>query len=148
MPIGRLLIIVFGQDEGRHVRLERCSTTLSPCFPIRVHHVVVEFRFEADARPCVEEFPPIASLCCRGQVSISKHGRAVFGDPLGFRIVVQEVFHFFVEIREVAFNFHDVLVYAFGNEEVGVGLDPFWFVNDREGGAIEEVFSATAVGVT
>lgn len=60
----------------------------------------------------------------------------------------EEVFHFSVEIRKVAFNFHDVLVFACRDEKMGVGFDPLWFVNDGDGGAVEEVFAATAIGVT
>jgi hypothetical protein len=84
----------------------------------------------------MEEFAPVTSLRCRRQVAISESGGAVVSNSLSFGIVCEEVFHLVIEIRKVAFNLDDILLWAFRNEEVRMWFYPFCFVNNGDGVAV------------
>lgn len=58
------------------------------------------------------------------------------GDSLGFGVVFEEMFHFLVEVRKIAFDLDDVLIGTVGDEEVGVWFYPVGIVDDGDGGAV------------
>lgn len=55
---------------------------------------------------------------------------AVVCDPFRFLRVANKEFHFLLEIREVPFNFDEILIGAIGDEDVVIMLDPLQFVHD------------------
>lgn len=70
------------------------------------------------------------------------------GDSLSFGIVTEEVVHFVIEVGKVAVDLDDILILAFCYEEVRMWFYPFCFMDDGDGGAVEEVFAASAISMT
>jgi hypothetical protein len=136
---------IIRQNERSHKTLKRRPATLPPNLPIPIFNCPIKLGYITHTRPRIKHLPPITSLCRRSEITISESLDTIVGNSLCFGVVIEKLVHFGVEVGEIAFDLDYVLILAVCDEEVGVWFDPVGFVDNGDGVAVEEVFTASGV---
>lgn len=129
---------LYFRDKG----LER----FAPQRPLSIDHLV-QLRLETHAFPRPKQFPPVARLRSRRQIAVPKRPRTIFSNHLRDLRILDQVAHFLIQVREIAFDDNNVLIRTRWDEKVSMRFDPIQLVGDGHGSAVEEVLRTARIGV-